>query len=91
MDAAKPQRDPEMLSRSHRAGTERRLRRRPSSYQYLLDLDVDLADEFDVRMRMVARTAVAAVTFDVDAGELPVAEWLAAAAPGPGVLRARRA
>jgi len=61
-------------------------RRRPSSYQYLLDLDVDLADEFDLRMRMVARTAVAAVTFDVDAGELPVSEWLAAASPGPGVL-----
>jgi hypothetical protein len=63
-----------------------RPRNRPSSYQYLLDLDGDLADEFDVRMRMVARTAVAAVTFDVDAGELPVAEWLAACAPGPGLL-----
>jgi hypothetical protein len=63
-----------------------RLRRRPSSYQYLLDLDGDLADEFDVRMRIVARTAVAAVTFDVDPGELPVEEWLAAAVPGPGLL-----
>ena len=63
-----------------------RPRKRPSSYQYLLDLDGDLADEFDVRMRMVARTTVAAVTFDADAGELPVAEWLAAAAPGPGLL-----
>jgi CRP/FNR family transcriptional regulator, cyclic AMP receptor protein len=63
-----------------------RPRQRPSSYQYLLDLDVDLADEFDVRMRMVARTAVAAVTFDVDPGDLPVSHWLAAAAPGPGVL-----
>ncbi len=63
-----------------------RLRRRPSTYQYLLDLDGDLADEFDVRMRIVARTAVAAVTFDIDAGELPMAEWLAAAVPGPGLL-----
>ena len=61
-------------------------RRRPSTYQYLLDLDGDLADEFDVRMRMVARTAVAAVTFDADVGELPADEWLAAAAPGPGLL-----
>jgi CRP/FNR family transcriptional regulator, cyclic AMP receptor protein len=60
--------------------------RRTSSYQYLLDLDGDLADEFDVRMRMVARSSVAAVTFDADAGELPVADWLAAAAPGPGLL-----
>ena len=63
-----------------------RPRKRPSSYQYLLDLDGDLADEFDVRMRVVARTAVAAVTFEVDAGELPVAEWLAATAHGPGLL-----
>lgn len=61
-------------------------RRRPSSYQYLLDLDADLADEFDVRMRMVARPAVTAVVFDVDPGELPVADWLSAASPGPGVL-----
>jgi CRP-like cAMP-binding protein len=60
--------------------------RRPSTYQYLLDLDVDLADEFDVRMRMVARPAVTAMTFDTDPGELPVSEWLAACAPGPGVL-----
>jgi CRP/FNR family cyclic AMP-dependent transcriptional regulator len=63
-----------------------RARHHPSSYQYLLDLDADLADEFDVRMRMVARTAVAAITFDVDPGELPVTEWLAAAAGGPGLL-----
>ena len=51
--------------------------RRPSSYQYLLDIDVDLAEEFDVRMRMVARPAVTAVTFDVEPGELPMSEWLA--------------
>jgi CRP/FNR family cyclic AMP-dependent transcriptional regulator len=63
-----------------------RPRRRPSSYQYLLDLDADLADEFDVRMRMVARPAVTAMVFDVDAGELPVSDWLDAALPGPGVL-----
>jgi CRP/FNR family transcriptional regulator, cyclic AMP receptor protein len=60
--------------------------RRPSTYQYLLDLDVDLADEFDVRMRMVARPAVTAMTFDTDPGELPLGDWLAACAPGPGVL-----
>lgn len=33
---------------------------RPSSYQYLLDLDIDLADELDVRMRLAARTALTA-------------------------------
>jgi CRP/FNR family transcriptional regulator, cyclic AMP receptor protein len=63
-----------------------RSREGPRSYQYLLDLDVDLADEFDVRMRMVARPAVTAMTFDVDAGELRLAEWLRLAWPGPGLL-----
>ncbi|HUO69253.1 MAG TPA: Crp/Fnr family transcriptional regulator [Solirubrobacteraceae bacterium] len=37
-------------------------------------------------MRLVARPAVTAVTFDCDGGELPMAAWLDAAAPGPGVL-----
>jgi CRP/FNR family cyclic AMP-dependent transcriptional regulator len=37
-------------------------------------------------MRLVARPAVTAITFDSDGGELPMSEWLAAAAPGPGVL-----
>jgi CRP/FNR family cyclic AMP-dependent transcriptional regulator len=59
---------------------------RPSSYQYLLDLDVDLAEEFDVRMRLVARPATAAITFEVDSGEVKLAEWLSVATPGPGVL-----
>lgn len=43
---------------------------RPSSYRYLLDLDLDLADEFDLRMRVVARPAVTAVTVEVGVGEL---------------------
>jgi CRP/FNR family transcriptional regulator, cyclic AMP receptor protein len=43
---------------------------RPSSYRYLLDLDLDLADELDLRMRLVARPAVTAVTCEVGAGEL---------------------
>jgi CRP/FNR family transcriptional regulator, cyclic AMP receptor protein len=63
-----------------------RSREGPRSYQYLLDLDVDLADELDVRMRMVARPAVTAMTFDVDAGELKLAEWLRLAWPGAGLL-----
>jgi CRP/FNR family transcriptional regulator, cyclic AMP receptor protein len=63
-----------------------RTRQRPSSYQYLLDLDVDLADELDVRMRLVARPAVTAVTFDADVGDVGLSDWLAVASPGPGVL-----
>lgn len=46
---------------------------RPSSYRYLLDLDLDLADEFDLRMRLVARPDVTAVTCEVGAGELDLA------------------
>ena len=70
----------------HSRWAKRPASRRPSSYQYLLDLDVDLADELDVRMRMVARPAVTAMTFDVDCGEVMLADMLAAAAPGPGIL-----
>jgi CRP-like cAMP-binding protein len=61
-------------------------RARPSSYQYLLDLDLDLADELDVRMRLAARTALTARVFEVDCGEINLSEWLALASPGPGVL-----
>jgi hypothetical protein len=35
---------------------------------------------------MVARSVVTAVTFDVDPGEVHLAEWLALAGSGPGVL-----
>jgi CRP/FNR family cyclic AMP-dependent transcriptional regulator len=59
---------------------------RSSSYHYLLDLDVDLAEALDVRMRLVARPAATAVTFDADIGQLGLADRLAAAAPGPGLL-----
>jgi CRP/FNR family cyclic AMP-dependent transcriptional regulator len=61
-------------------------RARPQSYRYLLDLDLDLAEELDVRMRLAARPAAAAVTFELDVGDVKLDEWLAAAAPGPGVL-----
>jgi CRP/FNR family transcriptional regulator, cyclic AMP receptor protein len=61
-------------------------RRRHSSFQYLLDLDGDLADEFDVRMRMVARPAVTALTLEVDPGTVGLSGLIEQAAPGPGVL-----
>jgi CRP-like cAMP-binding protein len=60
--------------------------RRHSSYRYLLDLDVDLAEQLDVRMRMVARPAVTAVIFDADPGEIHVQDLLGAVGRGPGVL-----
>jgi CRP/FNR family cyclic AMP-dependent transcriptional regulator len=61
-------------------------RQSPSSYQYLLDLDLDLADELDLRMRLAARPAITANTFDVDAGQVKLTDSLATAAKGPGVL-----
>lgn len=56
------------------------------SYHYLLDLDTDLADELELRLRLAARPAATAVTFEIDVGNVDIAEWLALAAPGPGVL-----
>ena len=61
-------------------------RTRPRSYRYLLDLDLDLAEELDVRMRLAARPAATAVTFELDVGDVELNEWLEAASPGPGVL-----
>lgn len=60
--------------------------KRSSSFHYLLDLDVDLAEALDVRMRLAARPAVTAMTFDADVGEVDLAERLATATTGPGVL-----
>jgi CRP/FNR family transcriptional regulator, cyclic AMP receptor protein len=59
---------------------------RASTYRYLLDLDVDLAEALDVRMRLVARPAATAFTFDAEVGEVALTKRLSDAAPGPGVL-----
>ncbi len=59
---------------------------RERSFQYLLDLDVDLAEALDVRMRLVARPAATAFTFDAEVGDVHLSRQLATAAPGPGVL-----
>jgi CRP/FNR family cyclic AMP-dependent transcriptional regulator len=58
----------------------------PASFKYLLDLDVDLAESLDLRMRLAARPAITANTFDVDAGQVRLAESLDTALHGPGVL-----
>jgi CRP-like cAMP-binding protein len=59
---------------------------RSGSYQYLLDLDLDLADSLDVRMRLAARPAAATLTFEAEAGEVDLARRLEAACAGLGVL-----
>ena len=61
-------------------------RAQPNTYRYLLDLDVDLAEALDVRMRLVARPAATAFTFETEVGDVALAQRLAAARPGPGVL-----
>lgn len=68
------------------ASRERPPPKRSSSFHYLLDLDVDLAEALDVRMRLVARPAATAMIFGADVGEVKLADRLAAARTGPGVL-----
>jgi CRP/FNR family cyclic AMP-dependent transcriptional regulator len=58
----------------------------PRSNQYLLDLDVELAEELDVPMRLAARPSVTAMIFETDAGSVRLADCLALASPGPGLL-----
>jgi CRP/FNR family cyclic AMP-dependent transcriptional regulator len=68
------------------ASRQRPPHKRSGSFHYLLDLDVDLAEALDVRMRLVARPAATAMIFDAEAGEVKLSERLAAAKTGPGVL-----
>jgi CRP/FNR family cyclic AMP-dependent transcriptional regulator len=37
-------------------------------------------------MRLVARSAITAITFETDPGQVRLADWLALAGPGPGLL-----
>jgi len=57
-----------------------------SRYQYLLDLDEDLASRFDMRMRVAARSAVTARVCSVPAGDFDLEPLFAAAAGGLGLL-----
>jgi CRP/FNR family transcriptional regulator, cyclic AMP receptor protein len=61
-------------------------RRRGGTLRYLLDIDTDLAEGLDVRMRLAARPAVTAIVFDAEVGDVALAEPLHRAADGPGVL-----
>ena len=59
---------------------------RTASYQCLLDLDADLADELAPDARRLARAAATALTFKVDAGQLGLGEWFVPVSGGPGLL-----
>jgi CRP/FNR family transcriptional regulator, cyclic AMP receptor protein len=64
--------------------------RRPNSsrrlFAYLLDLDDELAQEFEVRMRFPARQDATARLLDVDAGECDLSPWFELVGRGPGLL-----
>ena len=56
------------------------------SFQCLLDLDPDLADELAPDARRLARAAATALTFQVEAGPLGLADWFTPVTNGPGLL-----
>ncbi|MBV9816964.1 MAG: Crp/Fnr family transcriptional regulator [Solirubrobacterales bacterium] len=68
------------------AAAPRERRPRSVAYRSLLDLDLDLAESLDRRMRPAARAAATALTFEAEAGDVALGDRLAACAPGPGVL-----
>jgi CRP-like cAMP-binding protein len=59
---------------------------RPASYAYLFDLDDDLAAEFDLRMRTVARQLATVLVADVPVGEWDATAWFATVERRLGIL-----
>jgi hypothetical protein len=57
-----------------------------ASYCYLLDADTDLAEELDLRMRMVARRAATVVVFEIPVGDCDPGQWTAPRTEAPGLL-----
>jgi CRP-like cAMP-binding protein len=63
--------------------------RRPHSaplFGYLFDLDDDLAEEVEVRMRVSARQHATARLLDAETGECDLEPWFARVGRGPGLL-----
>ncbi|HEY2438280.1 MAG TPA: helix-turn-helix domain-containing protein [Solirubrobacteraceae bacterium] len=63
--------------------------RRPSSpslFGYLLDLDDDLAEQLELRMRFSARQHATARLLDADTGACDLISWFGAVGNGPGLL-----
>jgi len=55
-------------------------------FGYVLDLDDDLAEELEVRMRLSARQHATARLLEADAGECDLSSWFAVVGRGPGML-----
>lgn len=58
----------------------------PPLYAYVLDLDDDLAEELDVRMRLAARQLATARVVSARVGACRLEPWLALVGRGPGLL-----
>jgi CRP/FNR family cyclic AMP-dependent transcriptional regulator len=57
-----------------------------SLFTYLLDADDDLAQEFDVRMRVAARQMATVRVLDAEVGPCDLTSWFQSAGLGPGLL-----
>ncbi|HEX5195161.1 MAG TPA: Crp/Fnr family transcriptional regulator [Solirubrobacteraceae bacterium] len=69
-----------------RAGRNGSAPNRSGALRYLLDLDTDLAEGLDIRLRLAARPAATAIVFDAGAGEIELSTALARSTDGPGLL-----
>jgi CRP/FNR family cyclic AMP-dependent transcriptional regulator len=58
----------------------------PPLFGYLLDLDDDLAQELEVRMRFTARQHATARLLDAETGECDLSAWFTVVGGGPGLL-----
>jgi CRP/FNR family cyclic AMP-dependent transcriptional regulator len=58
----------------------------PARYAYLLDVDDDLAEQLDIRMRFAARQLATARVLEAETGECDLEQWFAAVGQGPGLL-----
>jgi hypothetical protein len=68
---------------------EHRPPRRPGSpplYAYLLDLDDDIAQEIELRMRYSARQHATARLLDAETGACDLTSWFGTVGEGPGLL-----
>jgi hypothetical protein len=68
------------------ARVDARTARPPTSYCYLLDVDKDLADEFDQRMRIVVRRIASVPVFEAPVGECDLRRWFDPAPESLGLL-----
>jgi CRP/FNR family transcriptional regulator, cyclic AMP receptor protein len=75
-----PLRWPRTTGRAHQQADARSL------YGYLLDLDDDLAEEFDVRSRVSARQLATAKLLEADVGENDLSNWFDVVRGGMGLL-----